>query len=109
LLGPGPRLIKKNNRVAVSQRLRNTGLGGTETVSSGMSTVLITEDVLLSIVLVGSFFSFIQTGSISTAFILPWQSSVDITIPALPQSVESIKMSLSFVVFRLSPWWEYRV
>jgi len=26
LLGPGPRLIKKNYRAAVSQRLRNTGL-----------------------------------------------------------------------------------
>jgi hypothetical protein len=26
MLGPGPRLIKKNYRAAVSQRLRNTGL-----------------------------------------------------------------------------------
>ena len=30
LLGPGPRRIKKNYRVAVSQRLRNTGLQGVE-------------------------------------------------------------------------------
>jgi len=28
LLGPGPRLIKRIYRAAVSQRLRNTGLGG---------------------------------------------------------------------------------
>jgi hypothetical protein len=28
LLGPGPRLIKKNYRAAVSQRLRNIGLDG---------------------------------------------------------------------------------
>ena len=40
LLGPGPRLMKKRiYRAAVSQRLRNTGLGHTASLSSAVSRI----------------------------------------------------------------------